>query len=281
MIFVAGCILTNVLLLIWLRFWQAPLLTLITLNYFVCVGLAEFIEPLSLSSLQKLSPLSLLVLGIQGILFISVFLLTGKAVRNIGVGLTGMLTKLSVILPIGFAALFLKERLTERQVAGLLIGVAAIILVHAPYLRAGGLPHLLRFARVGFILWIGNGVIDILFKAFYPTWHPLSPLQIPLCIMSVAGLLGILLHTVRNQFPSLFQTKVWLGALILGAINLLSIFFYLKALNTLPAVQFFLWNNLGIILLSGIVGIAFFKEKLSWEVGIGYALGVGAIFLTA
>lgn len=69
------------------------------------------------------------------------------------------------------------------------------------------------------------------------------------------------------------------ASLLLGLTNIASVFFYLEALKALPAVQFFLWNNLGIVLLSGVVGIVFFRERLSWEVGIGYALGGAAIWL--
>ncbi|MCX8112141.1 MAG: hypothetical protein N3E49_02930 [Bacteroidia bacterium] len=281
MVFVVGSVLTNVLLLLWLRLLRGPLPALITLNYFVCVGLSALLDMPQLAQLQAIGPLSLSVFILLGGLFISVFILTGKGAKELGVGLTGMLTKLSVVLPIGFSALFLGERISLSQGLGLLAGVGAIVAIYAPYLRGSGLRALFRAARLGLLLWLGNGLIDILFKAFEPKWSSLSPLQVPFFIMSVAGLLGTGLHLAQGQAMLLLQRQVWLGALLLGSTNILSIYFYLRGLASLPAVKFFLWNNLGIVLLSGVVGVAYFKEKISWEVGLGYGLGVTAILLTA
>lgn len=281
MIFVLGSVLTNVLLLLWLRLLRVPVPALVTLNYFVCVALAALIAPPSYAQIQAITPTAFVILGVLGVLFVSVFILTGIGTREMGIGLTGMLTKLSVILPIGFAALFLGEKLTPLQAYGLLAGIGAIVVIHVPYLQKGGLRKLWQAARLGLLLWLGNGVIDILFKAFQPCWSSLSPLQIPLFIMSVAGLLGVGYHIIQRQAQHLLRLKVVFSALLLGSTNLLSIYFYLQGLARLPAVQFFLWNNLGIVLLSGLLGVAFFQEKMSWAVGIGYGLGITAILLTA
>ncbi|MCS6894799.1 MAG: EamA family transporter [Bacteroidia bacterium] len=280
MIFVIGSILTNVLLLLWLRILRVPTPALVTLNYFVCVSLAAILDTPRVAELWRVEPVSLMVMGILGGLFISIFILTGESARTVGVGLTGMLTKLSVILPISFAALFLNEPLSPRQSVGLAAGLGAILAIHAPYLRGGKGRSLIQALRIGLLLWLGNGVIDILFKAFHPKWKVLSPLHIPLIIMSVAGILGVFWHGYQRRLSELFHSKTWLSAILLGGTNLLSIYFYLRGLETLPAVQFFLWNNLGIVLLSGMIGIVFFREKLSWEVSVGYVLGIGAIILT-
>lgn len=278
MLFVLGSVLTNVLLLIWLRILRVPVPALVTLNYFVCVGLAVVIAPPTTAQLSQIAPLPLIGLGVLGVLFVSIFILTGKAARTMGIGLTGMLTKLSVVLPIGFAALFLEEPISLLQGLGIFAGLGAIIALHVPYLQEGGWRNLLQAARLGLLLWLGNGVIDILFKALQPHWQALHTLQVPMLIMSVAGMLGILWHTAQGALSNLYQRQVWLAALLLGATNLLSIFFYLKALERFPAVQFFLWNNLGIVLISGIVGIAFFRERLTPARVIGYVLGIAAIF---
>lgn len=281
MLFVVGCVLTNVLLLLWLRLLRAPVFSLVTLNYFVCVVLAALMAPPQLQQIKALSGIGWSVLFLLGILFISVFALTGKAAREVGIGLSGMLAKLSVILPVTFAGVILKEPFSTRQQIGVLAGIGAIVAIHAPYLKGGGWRTLLKAAQTGLLLWLGNGVIDILFKAAQPQWRSLSTLQIPLIIMSIAGILGVSVHFYRGQGRELFRLSTWKAALLLGTTNLLSIFFYLKGLEALPAIQFFLWNNLGIVLLSGLTGILFFRERFSWEIGIGYGLGAGAIVLVS
>lgn len=280
MLYLIGSILTNVLLLVWLRLLRVPVPALITLNYFVCVAIAILIAPPHPHQLSELPPLAWGILGLLGILFITVFVLTGIATQRIGIGLTGMLAKLSVVIPVGISAIWLKEPITKWQLIGLILGIVAIIWLHAPYLRSGSWKALVGAFQLGLLLWLGNGVIDSLFKAFQPQWQILSPIQVPIFIMSVAGILGVFFHIWQGKAGLLLRWKVWSAALLLGNTNLLSIFFYLNALAALPAVQFFLWNNLGIILLSGGMGILFFREKISWEVGLGYGLGAVAIILT-
>ncbi len=277
--YVVLSILTNVLLLVWLRSLRLPVFSLITLNYLVCVGLALGLDAPRLNQIASLPLATWGLIGVLGGLFIGVFALTGQASREIGVGLTGMIAKLSVILPVAFVALFLGEPLYLKQVLGMVAGLMAIVLVHRPYWQAW--PLLLQHARIGLLLWAGNGTIDILFKAGQPLLHPLSPLQVPLFVMSVAGLIGLIEHLRQNRLLLLLQGALWKGALLLGTTNLLSIYAYLQALQTWPAAQFFLWNNLGIVLLSGVVGIVFFRERFSWEVGAGYALGGLALILLA
>jgi len=280
-LYVVLSILTNVLLLVWLRSLRLPVLSLITLNYLVCVGLALGLDAPRVDQLASLPLVTWGLIGVLGALFIGVFALTGHASRQIGVGLTGMIAKLSVILPVAFVSLFLGEPLYLKQVLGMVAGLAAIVLVHRPYWQGKAGQALLQHARTGFLLWAGNGLIDILFKAGQPLLHNLSPLQVPLFIMSVAGLIGLMAHLYPNRLSLLRQRTLWKGALLLGATNLASIYAYLQALKAWPAAQFFLWNNLGIVLLSGLVGLAFFRERFSWEVGAGYALGGLALILLA
>ncbi|MCX7605822.1 MAG: DMT family transporter [Bacteroidia bacterium] len=279
--FVAGSILTNVLLLVWLRLFRVPVFPLITLNYWVCVGWVTLLEPPNWEQVASISGWAIGAFFLLGGLFISVFALTGAATREIGIGLVGMLAKLSVVFPVAFSAFFMKEPLSFFQQLGVLIGLGAIVAVHYPYLRGGGWRALFRAGRIGILLWIGNGIIDILFKAFQPHWVSLSPLQIPLFIMSVAGALGVFFHLGRGKGSLLLHRSTLGTAVILGTTNLLSIYCYLKGLQSFPAVQFFLWNNLGIVLLSGIVGVLFFRERFSWEMGVGYGMGLLSIFLVS
>ena len=77
------------------------------------------------------------------------------------------------------------------------------------------------------------------------------------------------------------RPALWAGATLLGLTNIASVVFYVKGLRSLPAVPFFLSLNLGIVLLAGVIGVVFFRERFSWLVGLGYAAGVGAIVLLA
>ena len=279
--YVIGCILTSTLLLVWLRVFRLPVFPLVTANYFVAVLAALIYRPLSWEGMAETPLPGWAGLMALGILFVLVFSLTGRVSREIGVGLAGMLSKLSLVIPIGFSVIFLKEPITSRQIIGLILALSAIFLVHGPYLQEGGLHRLWRAMRWGILLWMGNGLIDTLFKAFQPQWRSLSDENIPPLIMSFAGLTGLIIHTVQRQFLHLTKGSLWVGALVLGLTNIASVIFYVKGLRSMPAVPFFLSLNLGIVLSSGILGIVFFRERFSWMVGLGYAAGLGAIGLLA
>ncbi len=277
--YVIGCVLTSALLLVWLRVLRLPVFPLVTANYFVAVFSALVYRPLSWEGVAKTPFMGWVALGILGILFVLVFSLTGRVSREIGVGLAGMLSKLSLVIPIGFSIAFLREPVNNRQIIGLILALLAIFLVHGPYLKEGGLRKLWQAMRWGLLLWLGNGLIDTLFKAFQPKWQALPDENIPPLIMGVAGITGLIILITQGQLFHFTRGGLWAGALGLGLTNIASVIFYVKGLRAMPAVPFFLSLNLGIVLLSGILGVVLFRERFSWMVGLGYAAGVGAIGL--
>ena len=279
--YVVGCVLTSTILLVWLRLLRLPVFPLVTANYFVAVLAALIYKPLSWEALLQTPPAGLAGLVVLGVLFVSVFSLTGRVSREIGVGLAGMLSKLSLVIPIAFAVVILREPISARQEVGLFLALAAILLVHGPYLQEGGIRKLWQALRWGLLLWLGNGIIDTLFKALQPTWQSLPDENIPPLIMGIAGLVGLALHVSQKQLHHLRWPALWAGATLLGLTNIASVVFYVKGLRSLPAVPFFLSLNLGIVLLAGVIGVVFFRERFSWLVGLGYAAGVGAIVLLA
>jgi drug/metabolite transporter (DMT)-like permease len=279
--YVVGCVLTSTLLLVWLRLLRLPVFPLVTANYFVAVLAALIYKPLSWEVLLQTPPAGLAGLVVLGVLFVSVFSLTGRVSREVGVGLAGMLSKLSLVIPIAFAVAILREPISARQEVGLFLALAAILLVHGPYLQEGGIRKLWQALRWGLLLWLGNGIIDTLFKALQPTWQSLPDENIPPLIMGIAGLVGLALHVSQKRLHHLRRPALWAGATLLGLTNIASVVFYVKGLRSLPAVPFFLSLNLGIVLLAGVIGVVFFRERFSWLVGLGYAAGVGAIVLLA
>lgn len=277
--YVVGCILTSALLLVWLRLWRLPVFSLVTANYFVAVSAALLWRPLVWEALAQLSLIGWLHLVALGVLFIAVFFLTGQAAQQMGVGLAGMLSKLSLVLPIGYSVLFKGEAFSILQAVGVGLALGAIVLVHLPYLAGGGMARLWQAMRLGLLLWAGNGVIDITFKSGQTYWTKIPSENIPPLIMGVAGALGLLIHGIRGAWHALIEARLWLGALILGLTNVASVIFYVKGLQVVPGVVFFLMLNLGIVLLSGFFGVVLFRERLTWAVVGGYLLGLLAIGL--
>ncbi|MEC8884395.1 MAG: GRP family sugar transporter, partial [Bacteroidota bacterium] len=74
-----------------------------------------------------------------------------------------------------------------------------------------------------------------------------------------------------------------IGGIALGIPNYYSIYFLVQALRhpTLESSTVFTLNNVGIVMVATLIGILFFKEKLSPKNWIGIAIAVVSIILIA
>ncbi|HRB19940.1 MAG TPA: hypothetical protein PKZ14_07645, partial [Chitinophagales bacterium] len=71
------------------------------------------------------------------------------------------------------------------------------------------------------------------------------------------------------------------GGIILGIPNYFSLYFLLKTLDTLTWQSSIIFpiNNLGIVGLSAIAGVALFQEKMNTQKIIGFILAISSIIL--
>ena len=93
------------------------------------------------------------------------------------------------------------------------------------------------------------------------------------------GLLFILFKALQQ--PIKIKFKDVLGGVALGVPNFFSIYFLLLALgyNGLSSASLFTANNVGIVLLSTLLGITLFKETLNVKNWVGIGLAVLSIIL--
>jgi drug/metabolite transporter (DMT)-like permease len=100
----------------------------------------------------------------------------------------------------------------------------------------------------------------------------------------LAGVLALAIY--RKDSRQFLRAKVWGWGILLGAVNLGSIFFLVKALNYKPdsgtgldSSVIFGANNISIVALSVLVGLWIFKEKLQLINWIGIGLSALALLL--
>ncbi|MCD6366148.1 MAG: hypothetical protein J7L46_01265, partial [Bacteroidales bacterium] len=74
---------------------------------------------------------------------------------------------------------------------------------------------------------------------------------------------------------------VWFFGILLGLVNFGTIYFLIATLNSgiFPSAVIFGVNNTGIVLLSFLFGLLFFKEKLLKINMVGIILSIAAIFM--
>ncbi|RXG23965.1 EamA-like transporter family protein [Leeuwenhoekiella polynyae] len=90
----------------------------------------------------------------------------------------------------------------------------------------------------------------------------------------ILGLAVLIFQLIKGSQK--IQLKNIIGGIALGVPNYFSIYFLVRALRhpSLESSTVFTLNNLGIVMVATLIGILFFKEKLSAKnwIGIGFAI---------
>ncbi len=223
---------------------------------------------------------------IIGILFIMMFVVIAKSSQVVGIAVTTISNKMSVIIPIaGSIMIDPKDLLTNYKATGIILAILAVFL---SVYRKRKVEFDPRNIYLPIILFLGMGLVDSIVK--YAQQYHVADDVLPVftvilfAMAAVAGIVTKLLR--RTSFKELIQPKtIWWG-IALGISNYGSLYFLIKALNykdvlggTLDGSIVFGINNLGVIALSVIIGLIVFKEKflkINWA---GIILSLIAIYI--
>lgn len=104
--------------------------------------------------------------------------------------------------------------------------------------------------------------------------------NIMLFIFSTAAVFCVIAYLVRGHFSEHpFSWKAIPGGIVLGLFNSSCTALMLKALGVMDAVVFYPLYNVGVVFLSLLIGVMFFKEKLRPVQICGIVLATAAIVL--
>lgn len=215
-----------------------------------------------------------------GILFIVVFNLMAATSQSLGVSVASVATKMSFVLPATLGVLLYKEELNAVKIAGIAIAIIAVYLASMKTAKESFKPSMLLLP---FMVFLGSGIIDASIKYFEQGHVP----EVEFALFSALvfffagtiGLIFILIKAIRQ--PLKINYKNIAGGIALGIPNFFSIYFLLLALSYkgLNSATIFTVNNVGIVLLSTVLGILLFKEKLNLKNWLGIGLAVLSILL--
>lgn len=208
-----------------------------------------------------------------GILLPTVFLIQAKSLEFAGIIRTDAAQRLSLFLPILAAFTLFGEAVTTNKLIALVLAfVALLCLIWKSHqgMAKGGATAVVSLVLV----WVGFGVIDILFKQMAKTGSAF-PLTLLISFMFAACVMFIYLLLKRTQWH---LPSVAVG-LLLGALNFGNILFYIKAHQALkddPTIVF-TGMNLGVICLGTLIGAWVFREKINKINYVGVAIAIVAI----
>lgn len=258
----------------------------IVFNYLTCVVVGSIVNgQYPLSSIISGAPWLRWSL-LMGSMFIALFNLIAFVTKKMGVAITSVANKLSLVIPFVFAVLVYGDKAVWQNYLGLILAVTAVVFTCWPHKKIEGssLPVLKGvMVLIPAVLFIGSGLLDTLIT--YTEHHFLNAANKDAYLIltfNVAGAIGVMIllfqyWTKKEQF----SWKAIVAGLVIGIPNYFSIQTLMMALDqyaekasvVMPVV------NIGIVLFSTVVAFYVFKEKLSKLNWTGIVLAVLAIVL--
>ncbi|MEZ4999510.1 MAG: hypothetical protein R2744_00455 [Bacteroidales bacterium] len=252
---------------------------LITINYIVATSLG-----FSLGGIPRINGFSggwYIMALIIGILFIAIFLVMAVTTQKSGMAVSTIASKMSVAIPITFSIIMFSEEVSAQKIMAIILALAAVLFT--VYRKSNGIRLSWQVIFLPLILFLGTGTIDSLVKYSQEVYVSSGDsIQFSSMLFLVSALSGIVVIAFRPASRKEALSKdVILTGLILGIINFGSLFGLINALesNIFDSSVLFGINNIGIVMLSVIIAVLFFREKLLLINKIGIILSILSILL--
>jgi len=256
----------------------------IVVNYFVCVTMAGLVLgkfPI-VSNVHQTEwfPFALFL----GFIFITGFNITALSFQKLGLTLTTIMQKMSLLLTVPVSIYMYNEDINAWKIFGLLAGLIAIFLTNQPNKedldKAKNLPKWMIILPI--IVWLISVCIEtVLQYVETKILGGMGGLNFVATLFGIAGTVGLILVIVGLISGRLvFSYKNILAGIILGVPNFFSIYLIILAISEgWEGSKFFPYNNISIIALSTVIAYLFFSEKLSKVNMAGVALAISAIWM--
>jgi drug/metabolite transporter (DMT)-like permease len=215
---------------------------------------------------------------IIGVLFGIVFNLIAHGTQKIGISITSVANKISLIIPVAVGIWWFNEPSDIVKVAGLAIALPAI---YFSTVTGGKLNIDKKYIWLLLFIFMGQGIADTTFKvAQVNCVNEVNSPSFFALIFFASGLTGaifVVIRLLRKQTKIQMKNILW--GILVGIPNYFTLHFFFKALEDMDASQVYPLVNMGVIVFLAFIGLFFFREKLSGNNWIGILLALIAIGL--
>lgn len=216
-----------------------------------------------------------------GFIFVAIFFAMALTTEKMGISVTAVSGKMSVVVPILFAYLLHGESLSLLFITGLILSLLSIYFISIK--KDLNIDRSYFFLPI--IVFLGGGIIDTSLKILETNFgQEVSMDTISYTIFIGAFIAGSFLFLIKNRGNLLvFERKSLVAGVLLGVPNYFSIFFLLSAISqfTDKSALVFGINNIGVVLVSSLLSVIIFKENLSKGNRWGLFLAVLSILIIA
>lgn len=205
-----------------------------------------------------------------GSAFIGLFWLIAISAQKIGTAISAVSNKMSVVIPVVAAFILYDEQITVIKIVAILITLLGVYL-------AFSIKHKLdpSLVYLPIIIFISNGFLDTFIKYTQATYIGESDefLFVP-SLFSVAMVIGFITLIFQKKHRAAVNKTSVIGGIILGVFNYGSIYFLIKTLGleNMESSVIFPINNIGIVIVTSLLSVLIFHEKLSGKNWTGIVL---------
>ena len=246
---------------------------MLLVNYGVCALFSYFYMEKGMNYFVQAGSGFMIILGVlSGILYLLTLLIMQYSTSKNGVVLSSTFMKLGVLIPTLMAILVFHEIPKMTQIIGILMAVAAIVLIQfeKKALSEGNQKIWLL------ILMFSGGITDSLANIYEQGANPALRDGYLLITFGVAAILSLVLAFSKGR--KLSKADVLFG-ILLGITNYFSAKFLLLALANMKAVLVYPTNSVGTLVTISLVGVLVFKEKIDRKKAVGIGMIVLALAL--
>lgn len=258
MIYLIFAIISSALVSIIMRYSEKYIdnnISMLSINYLMCLILAGIYMGFHHLYIPLHGMNQSIILGIiNGILYLSGFILLQRNINKNGIILSSLFMKLGILIPMLVSIFIFKELPSIIQLTGFIIAIISIIFMNIKKEETN-----INFKFDLLLLLIINGITDTMSKIFDEVGNTLLSEQFLFYTFLFAFILCIVLTFIKKQ--NFYKNEVIYGLLI-GIPNYYSARFLLESLQSVPAVIVYPTYSVGAIIVVTIVGIFIFKETL-------------------
>jgi len=215
---------------------------------------------------------------IIGILFIITFNLIAFGTQKIGIAITTVSNKMSMIIPVLIGLFVFKEDKNFLKLIGIVLAILAIFFSCS---KNGKLSFDKKYLPVIILVFIGQGIADSTLKWAQEFAINTSNNNVFFATtFFTAAFSGTLFMMIQlRKITVTLRSLLW--GVILGIPNYFTLYFFVEALSAgvFESSQVFPIVNMGVIVLTAVMGIILFREHLSKSNWMGILLALIAISL--
>ena len=216
-----------------------------------------------------------------GILFIIVFVFYGFGTQKVGISITTIANKMSLIIPVFAAIILYEDAFTYLKALAFFLALVGIYLSST---RAGKLVFDKKYLWLIVLIFLGQGISDAIFNDFaqnFPDEKGYLFFMTLFASAAVSGVLIYILESIKTPTKNSFQLRSIFWGIIFGVPNFFSLVFFLKALAdpSLDSSVVFTLVSIGVVISSSLLGVFLFNEKINKTNWIGIFLCVCAIYI--